>query len=196
MSAPIYDQDGEPRYYGFYFGIVVDNVDPEKLGRVRVKIPGLVEPESNWAWPFAMGGGSAQSGGWSPPKKGAAVGVMFNGGDIDGETAYFSGWYGRGESPSPAKDASPEDAANKIKAFESDRHLVVLDGRGGKEQVLIKDKASGNVIVMKGTGEILLGSEQGLTFMDGVVTGQAVDTLTGLPMWMLGHSSKQIWAKK
>lgn len=196
MSAPIYDQDGEPRYYGFYFGVVVDNIDPEKLGRVRVKIPGLVEPASDWAWPFGMGGGSAQSGGWNPPKKGAAVGVMFQGGDIDGETAYFPGWYGKGEPPAPAKDASAEDAANKIKAFESDRHLVVLDGRGGSEQVLIKDKSSGMVIVMKGD-KILLGDENlqvGLT--DGVVHAQGIDVFTGKSYGVLQNASNVVLVKK
>jgi hypothetical protein len=40
-----FDTDA-PRYTGLYIGQVVDRVDPECLGRVRVRIPGLVEPAS------------------------------------------------------------------------------------------------------------------------------------------------------
>lgn len=189
----VYDMDGEPRYYGLYYAFVVDNVDPLKMGRVKFTIPGLVEPESPWAWPIGMGGGSAQNGGWDVPKRGAAVGAMFHGGDID-EPVYFLGWYGRGEAPGPANDASAADAADKIKCFESDRHLVVLDGV--KEQVLIKDKSSGNVIVMKGD-EILLGQEDGLgALKDGVVLASGIDSLTGATYGALGSASRVVMAKK
>lgn len=189
----VYDMDGEPRYYGLYYGFVVNNVDPLKMGRVTFTVPGLVEPESAWAWPFGMGGGSAQSGAWDVPKKGAGVGVFFHAGDID-EPVYFHGWYGRGEAPTPANEASPEDAANKIKCFESDRHLVVLDG--SKNQVLVKDKSSGNVIVMK-EDEILLGSESGLVpLQNGVVLASGVDSFTGATYGVLGSASKAVMAKK
>lgn len=188
----VYDQSGNPRYFGLYRGLVVDNVDPEKMGRVTIVIPGLVEPASNWAWPFAMGGGSSQNGGWDVPKKGASVGVFFHAGDID-EPNYVNGWYARNEAPSPVAGNSPENAANKIKCFESDDHLVVLDGVKG--QVLIKDKKSGLLISMK-DGKIELGGEGLVLPKDGLVHGTGTDPFTGMPYWMLGNSSAVVGGKK
>ena len=70
--------DGEVRYPGLYIGEVVDREDPEGIGRVRVRIPGLVEPASNWAFPLGtVGGGSDRRGFYSVPEKGAEVGVLF-----------------------------------------------------------------------------------------------------------------------
>ncbi len=192
----VYDAHGDPRRFGLYFGLVVDNVDPEKMGRVTVTVPGLIEPASNWAWPFAIGGGSPQSGAWDVPKVGASVGVMFHQGDVD-EPVYFQGWYGRGEAPSPAKEASAQDAANKIKCFESDRHLVVLDGRSGSESVVIKDKQTGNVISMT-KDTVFLGdaSLKNIAGADGVVLGSGIDSFTGSTYGVLGSSSKVVLAKK
>jgi hypothetical protein len=187
----IYDQEGEPRYYGFYLGFVVENVDPEKMGRVRVQIPGLLEPASNWAWPIAVGGGSAQNGGWDVPKKQAGVGVMFQGGDID-EPVYFLGWYGRGELPQPAKDASAEDAVNKIKCFESDRHLVVLDGVNNK--VLIKDKNTGFLISMS-EDKLELGGEGLQASLHSVVLGGTPCQFSGAPHFVSGKTSLVVLAK-
>lgn len=192
----VYDMEGEPRYYGLYYGFVTSNKDPEGLARVRVTIPGLIEPESAWAIPMAMGGGSPQSGGWDVPKVGAAIGVMFHAGDID-EPIYFLGWYGRGETPTPAKEAGIEDAVDKIKCFESDRHLVVLDGRSGSESVVIKDKETGNVISM--TKDTIFLGDTGLknaAGADGVVLGSGIDSFTGSTYGVLGSSSKAVLAKK
>ena len=67
-----------------YVGVVTKNDDPEKLGRVKVRIPGLVDPESAWAFPMgAPGGGSKRHGFFSPPVVGAEVCVFFHGGDPD-----------------------------------------------------------------------------------------------------------------
>ncbi len=192
----IYDLEGHPRYFGLYYGLVVENIDPQKMGRVTVIIPGLVEPASNWAWPLGSGGGSAQNGAWDVPKVGASVGVMFQAGDIN-EPAYFHGWYPRDTAPTPAKEASNEDAVDKIKCFESDRHLVVLDGRGGSEQVLIKDKSSGNLICLKGSGEILLGDDKALQpLVNGVVLASGIDIFTGATYGALGSASTKVMAKK
>ncbi len=46
-----------PRYYGKYAGLVEDNADPDKLGRLKVKVPAIFgEDLSVWARPcFASG---------------------------------------------------------------------------------------------------------------------------------------------
>ena len=43
----------DPRLFGLFIGYVTHRRDPEQLGRVRVCIPGLLEPHSAWAWPLS-----------------------------------------------------------------------------------------------------------------------------------------------
>lgn len=42
----------EARFYGLYRGICVNDKDPEKVGRVTLKVPQLFgEQVTDWAWP-------------------------------------------------------------------------------------------------------------------------------------------------
>lgn len=192
MSAKVYDAEGRPRQFGFYRGFVVNNADPEKVGRVTCRVPGLIEPESGWAWPMAMGGGSPQNGSWDVPKIGANIYVLFHQGDVD-EPHYMHGWYGRGMPSDPVSGASASDAANKIKCFETDRHLVVLDGADGK--VIIKDKESSTGVIVIEKDKITVGGER-LMMMQGALNGEAMDPFTNMPHWMLGNASKTVFLKK
>lgn len=52
---------------------------PKGFGRVRVRIPGLIEPASVSAFPLGtVGGGSERCGFFAVPEKGAKVGVLFH----------------------------------------------------------------------------------------------------------------------
>lgn len=86
--------DGEP-IHGVWPGIIVDNADPEKRGRIRVSIPGLIDDESNWALPRA--GGAGQFGASSVPPLGADVYVTFLSGRID-QPLWEPGPHGAGEA--------------------------------------------------------------------------------------------------
>ena len=50
-------QARDTRLLGMYVGYVTHRRDPDRLGRVRVCIPGVVEPHSAWAWPLGTAGG-------------------------------------------------------------------------------------------------------------------------------------------
>ena len=48
------------RYYSVYPGVVLDNADPEKQGRVLVKCPNVTSGDDGlgeWAWPLAAAAG-------------------------------------------------------------------------------------------------------------------------------------------
>ncbi len=149
-----FDTD-DPRYAALYIGEVVDRDDPEGLGRVRVRIPGLIDPASPWAFPLGtVGGGSDRRGFFSVPEKGAEVGVLFHQGDVD-HPFYLCGHWGKpngqSEVPEPARDLSKEETA-QVRAFETKRFLLAFDDREGKEAFLIKDKVSGDQIEFDGVG--------------------------------------------
>ena len=147
-----FDTD-DPRYTALYIGEVVDRDDPEGLGRVRVRIPGLVDPASPWAFPLGtVGGGSDRRGFFCVPEKGAEVGVLFHQGDVD-HPFYLCGHWGKpngqAEVPEPARDL-PKEEVPQVRAFETGRFLLVFDDRAGKEAFLIKDKKSGDQIEFDG----------------------------------------------
>lgn len=140
-------EDSPTRLLATYPAIVTNNADPWKVGRVRVRVPGLLEPESAWAWPAgAPGGGEASLGFFAVPPKGAEVDVFFNQGDPD-HPHYIAGHWGapggQSQAPTPIRDPSvtPEEAP-KIRCFETPRFLLVFDDREGKESFEIIDKVS------------------------------------------------------
>lgn len=145
----------DPRYTALYIGHVVDREDPECLGRVRVRIPGLVEPASAWAFPLGtIGGGSDRRGLFAVPELGAECGILFNQGDID-HPWYLAGHWGKPggqtEVPEPVRGLSKQDAP-KVRAFETARFLISFDDREGQEGLVIRDKRSGDQIEFDGVG--------------------------------------------
>jgi len=149
------EDDEELRLDGLHVGEVVDREDPEGLGRVRVRIPGLIEPASAWAWPLGtLGGGSDRRGFFCVPEKGAEVGVLFHQGDVD-HPHYLCGHWGKPdgqvEVPEPARGLSKADAP-RVRAFETERFLLYFDDREGKEAFVVKDKTSGDQIEFDGKG--------------------------------------------
>jgi uncharacterized protein involved in type VI secretion and phage assembly len=149
-----FDTD-DPRYTGLYIGQVVDRADPERLGRVRVKVPGLIEPASAWAFPLGtVGGGSDRRGFFAVPEVGAEVGVLFHQGDVD-HPYFLCGHWGKPdgatEVPEPVKNLSVADTP-QVRAFETGRFLLVFDDRPGHEALVIKDKRSGDQLELDGVG--------------------------------------------
>lgn len=143
----------EVRHHGLYIGQVVDRADPDQLGRVRVRIPGLIEPASAWAFPLGtVGGGSDGRGFFAVPEVGAEVGVLFHQGDVD-QPWYLPGHWGRPggktEIPDPVRGLSKEDTP-KVRAFETRRFVLVFDDRDGQEGLRIADKISGDQIEFDG----------------------------------------------
>lgn len=140
----------DPRYCAMYAGVVVDNRDPERLGRVRVRIPGLVETQTGWALPMGMpGSGAAQRGFWDVPDVGAEVCIWFQGGDVD-HPYFLAGNWGRGEQPASIAATEGTTEPTQVKAYETARWAITFDERPGKELLQIRDKKSGDAIEIDG----------------------------------------------
>lgn len=76
----IRDENGKPRYFGKYDGIITDISDPLKMDRVKVRVPSILgeEDETEWARPcFPFPNFSAK------PSVGDTCYVEFLEGDID-----------------------------------------------------------------------------------------------------------------
>jgi len=122
--------DDEPvttdlRFMVVHLGTVTDRNDPEGLGRVRLRIPGLIEPETAWAWPLGtVGGGAAACGFFAVPPEGADCAVWFAGGDPD-VPLYIAGPYGKpgGQSEVPLEGQAGPD----VRVFSTPTFAIVLD---------------------------------------------------------------------
>ncbi len=143
-------------------GIVVDNVDPEGLGRIKVKYPTLPgEPESFWLRQVTPNGG-AVGGVYALPEKDDEVFVIFMQGSQDTGVVMGQFWNGTTKPPTEAADGMPgsgktevpggklseakfNDGSGNIDA--NDRrfwrsragHLLVMDDTEGKETIQIWD---------------------------------------------------------
>jgi len=124
----------DSRLLGMYVGYVTKRDDEEQLGRVRVCIPGVLEPESAWAWPLGTsGGGSKDRGFFAVPEEGAEVAVFFNQGNVDAPYYLAAHWgkpNGESEVPEEAQKNPPD---NRVLATQTFR--VELDETtGGRER--------------------------------------------------------------
>lgn len=133
------DHDSElPRQLAFYHGVVTANADPYKLGRVRVRIPGMIDDQSGWAFPLGLARGNGV-GFFSVPQVGAEVGVWFKHGDED-HPFYVPGWWLLEQQPDTIKGLSADEAPD-VHVIETKSWALVLDDRAGRQNLLIKSKA-------------------------------------------------------
>jgi hypothetical protein len=74
---------GAKRFYGKYRGVVIENIDPEQIGRVMVQVPDVLgEIPSSWAMPCVPVAG-IQAGIFAVPPIASQVWVEFEQGDPD-----------------------------------------------------------------------------------------------------------------
>lgn len=95
-------------------GIVIDNVDPEELGRIKVKFPTLQdEPVSYWIRQASPGAGTGR-GFYSLPEKEDEVNVSFMQGSQDTGVITGQFWNGKDKPPKEAKDGLPGPAKQLV----------------------------------------------------------------------------------
>lgn len=153
--------DGEIR--GVAVGIVVDNDDPQGLGRVRVRYPWRESgDESHWAR-IATPMAGDDTGTYFVPEVDDEVLLAFDDGDIDHPYVIGSLW--NGEQRPPEDNASGKNDVRTIKSesghevrlddssgeekveiVSGDGHGITLDDTGGSETVHIEDKSGQNSI--------------------------------------------------
>ena len=182
---------GDSLLLGMNVGVVTDNADPLNLYRVRVRIPGLIEPASAWAFPLGMpGGGSKRRGLAFGPEVGTEVAVFFNQGDVD-HPYYMIGNWGTDEVPGPVggyagsdetAEVVPSADAHDVIAMETKRYVIIIDDRVGKERLVLRDKNTGDQLLMdgvKGGIQVLATAMLHLKSMGSVVIDGAAVTIQG-----------------
>jgi uncharacterized protein involved in type VI secretion and phage assembly len=164
-------QANNSRIYGVVVGVVTNNQDPDKLGRVKVKFPWLSnEDESYWARIAAPMAGKDR-GAFFLPEVDDEVLVVFERGDL--RFPYILGGLWNGKDTPPANN---EDGKNNVRMIKSrSGHVIRLNDEEGKEKIEITDKqqknyltinVAENTITLTADKDITLSAPQGTIKLD------------------------------
>jgi type VI secretion system (T6SS) baseplate-like injector VgrG len=165
------------RYYGKYRGVVIENIDPEQIGRVMVQVPDVLGlTPSSWAMPCVPAAG-IQAGVFVVPPIGSQVWVEFEQGDPD-YPIWTGGFWGIvGEVPvfATAPPAIPP-GQNIVMQTTGQNMIMVSDApptpvTGG----IVLKSVSGAMIVVNETG-IYISNGQGAMI---TLIGPAVEVNLG-----------------
>jgi uncharacterized protein involved in type VI secretion and phage assembly len=185
------------RISGVLIGIVLDNKDPEGLGRVKLRFPELDDSQSMLWARVSVPMAGAERGTFLLPEVGDEVLVAFGRGDITVPFVIGSLWNGTDKPP----DAN-SNGENNLRFIKSrSGHLIRLDDKDGAEKIEIIDKSgdnsitfdtANNTIAIKSAKDIEIEAPQGkikLTAQDielsstaeTKIQGQGGTTLDGSP---------------
>jgi uncharacterized protein involved in type VI secretion and phage assembly len=127
-------------------GVVTDNKDPSKLGRVKLKIPILSEQDSTFWCPIVMLGAGKNRGWFFIPEKDDEVLVMFEHGDLNRPLVVGSLWNGKDKPPDTNPGGVPRRTiksrqGSKITFDDENEKLVIEDG-AQKGRITLDAKAN------------------------------------------------------
>jgi uncharacterized protein involved in type VI secretion and phage assembly len=129
--------------FGLQYGIVTQNKDPEKMNRIKVRLPWLDQGEtdqSHWAQYVTPMEGK-KYGWYALPDIDDVVVVMFIGGDISQPVILGGVWSTKDNSPEPN-----EDGKNNFRGYRSrSGHRLILDDTA-KTKVVLADKTGKNMV--------------------------------------------------
>lgn len=155
-------QKVEQRFYGKYRGLVVDNADPQDLGRLKVRVPSVLGNDvvTGWATPCLPYGGADNQGFLFVPEVGGGVWIEFEEGDLEFPIwvgTYWSRPGGASELPKPndpdgAEEGSVQSPPTRkiIKTLRG--HTLQLEDADGDEMVLLVEAVNGQVVTLNQDG--------------------------------------------
>lgn len=148
------------RIYGVVIGLVTNNQDPEKLGRIKVKFPWLSETdESHWARMATPMAGKT-GGFYYLPEVDDEVLVAFDQGDP--RFPYILGGLWNQQDKPPETNENGKNNSRIIRSRSG--HEIRFDDTQNKEQIIITDKSGKNKLTLDTTeNTITITSEKDIT---------------------------------
>lgn len=148
---------------GLMPAVVVNVDDPDKLGRVKVRLAWLGDSiESNWARVVVLGGGALRGFQWMPEVNDEVL-VGFAQGDLG--QPYVLGGLWNGKSAPPSTDFFQKGKVVTRLFRSSGGHEILFDDDASAGGITIKDKA-GNTIALKAKDQTLTVTAKGDLTLD------------------------------
>ncbi|HEX8112009.1 MAG TPA: phage baseplate assembly protein V [Kofleriaceae bacterium] len=134
------------RVYEPVIGIVTDNKDPSKLGRVKLKIPILSDQDTTYWCPIIMLGAGKNRGWFFIPDKDDEVLVMFEHGDLNRPLVVGALWNGKDKPPDKNPGGNPRRVlksrlGSKI-TFDDDKKQLIIEDGVGKGKITFDSQAN------------------------------------------------------
>jgi hypothetical protein len=124
-----------------YVGKVINRDDPENLSRVKISIPGIIDPDdvNSSPWALPKGGGSKKWGKNDAPPIGADIFVQFVNGRVE-RPVYEPGWHGKPDTEDGnfQTEAFPEHEDPDVHVWGRGPFRVVVDNRDDQKTARLK----------------------------------------------------------
>jgi uncharacterized protein involved in type VI secretion and phage assembly len=141
------------KYFGKYRGVVINNLDPQQMGRLMIQVPDVLgEVPSTWAEPCVplAGPTGPAMGAYLVPPVGAGVWVEFEQGDPNYPIWVGCRWGSQSDIPSLAKAGLPT-SPNIVFQTLGQNALVISDLPGPTGGIMLRS-ASGVSLIVNDTG--------------------------------------------
>ncbi|MDF0664880.1 MAG: phage baseplate assembly protein V [Nitrospira sp.] len=128
---------------GVVVGLVTNNQDPDKMGRVKLTFPWLSDEEEGYWARMAVPMAGNERGIYFLPEVNDEVLVAFEQGDARFPYVVGALWNGRDAPP-----AENGDGKNNVRVIKSrSGHVIRLTDEDGKEKIELVDKSGNNSVV-------------------------------------------------
>lgn len=146
----------QDRYYGKYRGLVADNQDPEKRGRLRVRVPSVLGDQlTDWALPCFPIGGLAGQGLFAVPEMNAQLWIEFEEGDL--QHPIWTGTFYQQQADVPGSPYGSSKSPQSYVLQTSGGHQLRFEGN---ERVLLEHQ-SGAAVELGTDGSAVLRDRYG-----------------------------------
>lgn len=148
--------------------VVTDNKDPDKLGRIKIKIPILSDQDATW-WAQLMMIGAGKNRGWFfLPEVDDEVLVMFEHGDMERPVIIGAMWNGKDKPADKNPGGNPRRviksrAGSKVTFDDEKNQLILEDGKAyakitfdGDANKVTLQTAQGDICLQAPKGEVLI----------------------------------------
>lgn len=140
------------QFFGKYRGKVASSEDPDRIGRIKVKVPSVLGDKAEcWAMPCVPYGGNGV-GFFAIPPKDANVWVEFEDGRLD-RPVWTGCFWAPGEAP-----AEPAEPSTKI--LKTDKFTLVVSDKDASLKIEVRQPAGTLTMTMDSSGIELKNGQQ------------------------------------
>jgi len=152
------------KVYEPLIGLVTDNKDPQKLGRVKVKFPILSDKDTTFWCPIIMLGAGKNRGWFFIPEKDDEVLCLFEHGELDRPLIVGALWNGKDKAPDKNPGGNPRRViksrqGSKI-TFDDDQMKIIIEDGTGKGKITFDSNAN-KIIIEALDGDVCFQSPKG-----------------------------------
>jgi len=161
------EQEGG-RVFEAVVGVVTDNKDPQKLGRVKVKYPAISEADTSWWAPIVMMGAGNNRGWFFIPEIDDEVLCLFEQGHLDRPVVVGAMWNGKDK---PADKNSGGNPRRLIKSrtgskitFDDENNKITIEDGAGKGMIEL-DAENNKITITAIEGDVCFQTPEGDTII-------------------------------